>query len=554
MVRPNGGIIGSQNTPSISVASGIWAQNDVSRARREGAWPGPTYNCDYLLAAGGGGGAYGWGSGGGGAGGFLSSYATTPSRTAQSQLSLIEGNTYTITVGAGGSSIEDTGYLVGGSSTNGVASSITASGLTTVTALGGGYGVSYYDRADGRKPGGDGGCGGGGGTRFDHLTCLGGNGQHPKVSLLLHMDGTDDATTFTDSGPGSHTVTAVGNAKTEDSQKVFGSPSLYLDGTGDRLEIANHADFRFKKQPFTVELRARWDSVSGTQTLIGQETDSGAGWRIESSGTTLRAYGEVGANWISLGSGATLAADTWYSIALVRDDDSFLLFLDGALLDTTTDKEAFYTYNQTDEETNALKIGDSSGVSQPFAGYIDEVRITRGHARYTAAYTPATSAFTDGADATLPPNTGQDGGFCNGYSGYYGAPGGGGASAEGTPSGGGTDLGHGGAGYASSITGSSLSFSGGGGGGMYDGLGVTATGGSSVGGSYTRNSDATVTATEGTVNTGGGGAGTQHGGSGVVILRMATSDYTGTTTGSPTVTTDGSDTIIKFTSSGTYSA
>ena len=89
---------------------------------------------------------------------------------------------------------------------------------------------------------------------------------------------------------------------------------------------------------------------------------------------------------------------------------------------------------------------------------------------------------------------------------------------------------------------------------MYDGLGVTATGGSSVGGSYTRNSDATVTATEGTVNTGGGGAGTQHGGSGVVILRMATSDYTGTTTGSPTVTTDGSDTIIKFTSSGTYSA
>ena len=58
MVRPNGGIIGSQNTPSISVASGIWAQNDVSRARREGAWPGPTYNCDYLLAAGGGGGAY----------------------------------------------------------------------------------------------------------------------------------------------------------------------------------------------------------------------------------------------------------------------------------------------------------------------------------------------------------------------------------------------------------------------------------------------------------------------------------------------------------------
>jgi len=42
------------------------------------------------------------------------------------------------------------------------------------------------------------------------------------------------------------------------------------------------------------------------------------------------------------------------------------------------------------------------------------------------------------------------------------------------------------------------------------------------------------------------------GGSGVVILRMPTASYSGTTTGSPTVTTDGSDTILTFTSSGSY--
>ena len=44
------------------------------------------------------------------------------------------------------------------------------------------------------------------------------------------------------------------------------------------------------------------------------------------------------------------------------------------------------------------------------------------------------------------------------------------------------------------------------------------------------------------------------GGSGVVILSVPTANYTGTTTGSPTVTTSGSNTIIKFTSSGTYTA
>ena len=68
-------------------------------------------------------------------------------------------------------------------------------------------------------------------------------------------------------------------------------------------------------------------------------------------------------------------------------------------------------------------------------------------------------------------------------------------------------------------------------------------------------------ATPGAANTGeggdGGGRGGSYaaaGGSGIVILRMPTSKYSGTTTGSPTVTTDGSDTILTYTGSGTYTA
>ena len=72
-----------------------------------------------------------------------------------------------------------------------------------------------------------------------------------------------------------------------------------------------------------------------------------------------------------------------------------------------------------------------------------------------------------------------------------------------------------------------------------------------------------TTATGGTANTGGGGGGGTNendtdnglggpGGSGVVILRLATSEYSGTTTGSPTVTTDGTYTILTYTGSGTY--
>ena len=129
--------------------------------------------------------------------------------------------------------------------------------------------------------------------------------------------------------------------------------------------------------------------------------------------------------------------------------------------------------------------------------------------------------------------------------------GGGGASAPGTTSATIGAGGVGGAGTASSITGSSLTYAGGGGGG---GTATNGAGGAGGGGG------AGATGTAGTDGFGGGGGGATgatsgKGGNGVVILAMATSSYTGTTTGSPTITTSGSNTIIKFTAgSGTYVA
>jgi hypothetical protein len=130
--------------------------------------------------------------------------------------------------------------------------------------------------------------------------------------------------------------------------------------------------------------------------------------------------------------------------------------------------------------------------------------------------------------------------------------GGGGASAVGSNGNTSGTGGQGGDGLASSITGSSVSRAGGGGGSRFFGLSGTGGNGGTGGGG---NAIATGTGGNGTSNTGGGGGGTSsgtggNGGSGVVILRMATSKYSGTTTGSPTVSTSGSDTILVFNSSG----
>lgn len=149
---------------------------------------------------------------------------------------------------------------------------------------------------------------------------------------------------------------------------------------------------------------------------------------------------------------------------------------------------------------------------------------------------------------------------------YNSGGGGGGAGGVGGASGGTStgSAGLGGVGASSSITGSAVFYGGGGGGagdarqGVYGNYGGSSIGG--TGGSYGNSWNGQ----NGTVNTGSGGGGAGYtgsgygaqgqGGSGVVIFSVPTANYTGLVTGSPTVTTSGANTIIKFTGSGTYTA
>ena len=166
-----------------------------------------------------------------------------------------------------------------------------------------------------------------------------------------------------------------------------------------------------------------------------------------------------------------------------------------------------------------------------------------------------------GGDVTTSPlGSGRDGGSGGGGSNYSGNPlggsgepaqgyqGGQGSSSNGGGGGGagkpGLSDGTGGDGIYCSITGTATYYAGGAAG--FNGTGTAGQGGGG-----------TPASAPGGVNTGGGGAGTRSatsadGGSGIVILRLKTSEYSGTVTGSPTVTTDGDETILKYTGSGTY--
>jgi hypothetical protein len=172
-------------------------------------------------------------------------------------------------------------------------------------------------------------------------------------------------------------------------------------------------------------------------------------------------------------------------------------------------------------------------------------------------------------------NAGGDGISGQGYAGGYGktdsatynSGGGGGGSGSVGGNSGGTTTGYagvGGSGTASSITGSSVTYAGGGGGGGDNRQGIIGGAGGSGGGGAGGSVYNSWSGQNATANTGSGGGGAGYvsgsygtqgqGGSGVFILSVPTANYSGTVTGSPTVTTSGSNTIIKFTSSGTYTA
>ena len=165
-------------------------------------------------------------------------------------------------------------------------------------------------------------------------------------------------------------------------------------------------------------------------------------------------------------------------------------------------------------------------------------------------YTPPGGG--SGNTPSTSPSQGNNGG--NGHNqpeGNSGAGGGGGAGAVGASSTS-TSGGNGGNGTASSITGSSVTRGGGGGGSNAPNGGTDGSGGTGGGG--------TAGSSGGTANTGGGGGGNGEnqngysGGKGVVILSVPTANYSATTTGSPTVTTSGSNTIMQFNGSGSYTA
>ena len=230
----------------------------------------------------------------------------------------------------------------------------------------------------------------------------------PQTKLLLPFDGTNGATTTSDLSNSNHSVTFTGNAQVSTTQSKFGGSSCYFDGAGDYLSLAGSSDWNYGTGDFTIEF---WVYLASTsrQTLMIPGTDtashlSGVGIDYNSVGTNkLGAWASSnGSSWNIInadggGNGigsTTVTQSAWHHIAFVRNGTSLKLYLDGAQEVSVTSSSSICNGSGT-----TLNFGRSAYLGGTFYmnGYMDEIRITKGVARYTAAFTPPTTAYLTSA-------------------------------------------------------------------------------------------------------------------------------------------------------------
>jgi hypothetical protein len=192
--------------------------------------------------------------------------------------------------------------------------------------------------------------------------------QNTTVLLNGTSAGIVDATTKT-------VLETVGDVKISTAAAKFGSSSMFFDGTGDYLVAPTSPNTMFGTGDFTVEFWTNRSSGSNTRFV---EFSTGLLY-IDGNGKLV--YYSTSARIVSTN---VFPSNQWAHVALVRASGSSKLYIDGVQTGSTFTDTINYT-------SGVLIIGTDSGSrSQFLTGYMQDIRITAGVARYTANFTPPT--------------------------------------------------------------------------------------------------------------------------------------------------------------------
>lgn len=187
---------------------------------------------------------------------------------------------------------------------------------------------------------------------------------------------------------GKNDLETVGNAQISTSVVKYGTGSMYFDGTGDYIVMRNNDNFQFGTGNFTIEFWLYASNASSTHGLIAASLTGSGYWASLISSNTLY--------WQSVNGTTNLVSTSyssyynqWVHVAFVRNSGTTYIYLNGVSAASAAD-----TYNYNGPSGN-YEIGRDNDNSAYLTGYIDDLRITKGVARYTANFTVPARAFPD---------------------------------------------------------------------------------------------------------------------------------------------------------------
>lgn len=238
---------------------------------------------------------------------------------------------------------------------------------------------------------------------------VGSGGIDSYTKLMLHMNGSNDGTTFTDSSSSKHTVTAI-NAVTKTAVMKFGTASGYFDGTGDYLSVADSADFQFGSSDFTLDFWFYPTNLTGYHTIIGASDQSLGGrspFLLQTNNSGMQFLISTTTEWNIAVTAGTVNINAWNHVALVRSGTSFKGYLNGSSVMSETLSGSLYASG------NPLIVAALHSENDTFTtyyeGYIDELRISKGAARWSDNFTPIPIEYFTGSQSfiTLVPASGE---------------------------------------------------------------------------------------------------------------------------------------------------
>lgn len=218
----------------------------------------------------------------------------------------------------------------------------------------------------------------------------------PPTTPLTAITNTSLLTNFTNAGildnAMMNDLETVGNAQISTSVKKYGTGSMYFDGTGDYLFRPNSPLYDFGTGDFTLEM---WVYRNGSQTayagLVGFSVDSGNGL-ILGFGNADNKLRVIWNNAQTILASTAMTNTTWTHVALVRSGATVTCYQDGTSVGTSNISTSAMPFTGAGMVIGRLVTNTDNYY---FNGYIDDLRITKGVARYTTTFTPPTAAFAD---------------------------------------------------------------------------------------------------------------------------------------------------------------